>query len=757
MIRAYYEWLHGRWPAGRPEPLPSVALDGASPVVGVRVAGDLTGSPLLTLAADGGAAAVRGLASEVDRASDGELDLLIAGAGVAGCSAALEARRLGLRFLVVEPDRPLQTLRDFPPRKPIHLVGEVRADTPLRLAGATKEELLAHLEPQLADLEITRGRVSSLARGSGSGRSRSFVVGLSDDGGTREVRARSVLLAMGRAGGARTLEVPGGQRAHVLHRLLDSSLEKGRDVVVVGGGDSAVEAAVALHDEGARVVLAHRGERLVRPKPENLAALDARPTLVVLARTNVVRVEDREVVVAQDGAERSLPAERVYALLGRLPPIPLLRSLGLEIRGERTPRVWALTALAVALASFVYVWKAGGALTALFEARAWFPFGLGDALAVGATEHGLLASLRATAAVTLEEPGFHYSLAYTLAVVGFGLRRVRRRPTPYVRRQTATLVGVQVVLLFLVPYVLLPTLGHLGAFDEGVPRALADALFPETSGGHGREYWRAFGLVLAWPLFVWNVFTDQPMWAWLILGCLQTFVVIPFIVWRWGKGAYCGWICSCGALAETVGDGLRERMPHGPGWNRLQMLGQLVLAAALALLALRMAGWVMPGSWAERAFRAGLSGGDVLGLPLDYYHLVDVLLAGILGVGLYVGFSGRTWCRFACPLAALMHVYARFSRFRIFADKARCISCGACTAGCHQGIDVMAFAQRGAPMEDPQCVRCSACVESCPTGALAFGRLGADGPVLDGLPASLVVVEGGRTHLRVVRGGKGRS
>ncbi|MGE9269793.1 MAG: 4Fe-4S binding protein, partial [Verrucomicrobiales bacterium] len=100
---------------------------------------------------------------------------------------------------------------------------------------------------------------------------------------------------------------------------------------------------------------------------------------------------------------------------------------------------------------------------------------------------------------------------------------------------------------------------------------------------------------------------------------------------------------------------------------------------------------------------------------------------------------GRAWCRFACPLAALMHLYARFTRFRIFADKDKCISCNVCTSVCHQGIDVMTFANKGHAMKDPECVRCSACVQGCPTGVLSFGRLDPHHrPVFDKLPASLV-------------------
>ncbi|MGH2571559.1 MAG: 4Fe-4S binding protein, partial [bacterium] len=286
--------------------------------------------------------------------------------------------------------------------------------------------------------------------------------------------------------------------------------------------------------------------------------------------------------------------------------------------------------------------------------------------------------------------------------------------------------------------------------DDGAPSSrLADELFPASEWDpHGREYWRASGFVLAWPLFLWNVFTDRPLGAWLVIGFVQTFVAIPLLIFFWGKGAYCGWICSCGGLAETLGDAHRHKMPHGPRWNRLNLVGQGVLAVAVLLLGLRIAGWLLPSEhWVNAIFMAVLHGKTVhwmsLPFPLDFLNykwLVDLFLVGILGTGLYFHFSGRVWCRFACPLAALMHIYARFSRFRIFADKKKCISCNMCTSVCHQGIDVMNFANKGVPMEDPECVRCSACVQACPTGVLAFGRVDRRGgiAVIDRLPASPV-------------------
>jgi polyferredoxin len=218
---------------------------------------------------------------------------------------------------------------------------------------------------------------------------------------------------------------------------------------------------------------------------------------------------------------------------------------------------------------------------------------------------------------------------------------------------------------------------------------------------------------------VYNWFTTEPLGPWLLIGVLQTFVIIPALIYRYGKGVYCGWICSCGALAETMGDMHRHKMPHGPVWNRVNMIGQAFLGIALVLMALRIVSWVWPGGTAEDVYNAALSG-----IPfLNYAWFVDLLWAGIIGVGFYFWFSGRVWCRFACPLAALMHIYTRFSQFRILADKKKCISCNVCTSVCHQGIDVMNFANKGLGMEDPECVRCSACVQSCPTGVLSFGRV----------------------------------
>jgi polyferredoxin len=182
-------------------------------------------------------------------------------------------------------------------------------------------------------------------------------------------------------------------------------------------------------------------------------------------------------------------------------------------------------------------------------------------------------------------------------------------------------------------------------------------------------------------------------------------------------------------------------MPHGRFWNALNLAGQLILLVAFAIAAIRLTGFFWPetalGARAEELFYQLVFAARVGPVSVSYYTVVDYFLSGVVGIGLFFHFSGRTWCRFFCPLAALMNIYARLGRFRIFSDKSKCISCNACTSQCHMGIDVMSFARRGEPMNDPQCVRCSACVSACPTGTLQFGRFTRDGFVaLDQTPAN---------------------
>jgi thioredoxin reductase/polyferredoxin len=740
-------------------------------VPGLYVVGDLTGIPLLKFSADTGARVIDTIADDKSfqgrKANDPSVrDVAIIGGGVSGFAALKQAGKRGLTADLFEAAEPFSTIVNFPKGKPIYTYPTEMTpagDLQFHDKADAKEGLIEDLHDQTLDagLKWTQARIDRVKRSGGI-----FEL-TTGDGET--IRAHRVVVAIGRSGNFRKLDVPGEDKDKVYNRLHDPQDFCGTKALVVGGGDSAMETAIALAKCGADVTLSYRKPEFSRPKPENVEmirklsnndegddgqiaveeptgdrvstavgefvpASQIKGKLTLKLPSTIKQIRDDAVVLKVGDQEETIENEVVFSMIGREAPLGFFRKAGVKVAGDRGAGWWLTLLLMLATFAFFYQWKKPGTWLPLYEffaERNWFPHNLGPWLTslsdVFSKPANPLGTLKLSAAgapgMTGSSPGFWFSLLYSTLIVMFGFRRIRRRRTPYVKVQTWALMLFQCVPLFLLPYLLFPWLGHNGWFDSGVGKMVADALFPPVDyDPHGREYWRAFGLILAWPLFIWNVFTDQPLWTWLAISVAQTFVIIPALIYFFGKGAYCGWVCSCGAMAETLGDTHRHKMPHGPLWNRVNMIGQAFLTLALGILLLRVLGWSGV-DWADKSYKALLKG-EAWGLPaLNYAWFVDLFWAGILGFGLYFHFSGRVWCRFACPLAALMHIYARFSRFAILSDKKKCISCNVCTSVCHQGIDIMNFANKGLPMVDPECVRCSACVQSCPTGVLTFGQI----------------------------------
>ena len=311
--------------------------------------------------------------------------------------------------------------------------------------------------------------------------------------------------------------------------------------------------------------------------------------------------------------------------------------------------------------------------------------------------------------------------------------------------QTLTLTAIQVLPLFLLPEILLPLARPQRLVRRRLARPRRRRALPR---GELRPRARVLAGLRPHPRLAAHrlqlVHRRSRCGAGSSSASLQTFVLIPALIYFWGKGAYCGWICSCGALAETLGDPHRHKMPHGPGWNRLNMLGQVILLLVVAPagparrgLDLAELGWPPASS---RSASTATPGSSTSSSP------------GSSATASTSGSPAGCGAASPVPLAALMHVYARFSRFRILAEKKKCISCNVCTTVCHQGIDVMNFANKGLPMEDPECVRCSACVQSCPTGVLSFGQVDRKtGRVLGTDPAWLQASPVQRVELKVRR------
>ena len=244
----------------------------ATDVDGVYLAGDVTGLPLIRNAINQGAHAVSAIAASLPagagRTDPNRLDLVIVGAGPAGISAALEAKRLGLRYLVLEQDSAAASIRSFPRGKLVFdqplgmpMVGD------LWLRESSKEELLGKwlriIHSQ--DLQIREGvRVHGCER-AGPGRAGLTILATGPGDEPLRLDAARVLLAFGRRGTPRKLEVaiPDVMLDHVHYSLADAVSFAGRRVIVVGLGDVAMEAAIGLaHQADTRVLISYRGGRL---------------------------------------------------------------------------------------------------------------------------------------------------------------------------------------------------------------------------------------------------------------------------------------------------------------------------------------------------------------------------------------------------------------------------------------------------------------------------------------------------------------
>lgn len=721
------KWLQNNQPTGGVEKYPILDDNFETNQKGIFVIGDLTGIPLLKLAVESG----RKVWSSINGSNQPDiLDAVIIGGGPAGISAGIEGFQLKKKFIILEASEVFQTIHSYPKGKPIISTPEsVPIFEALPIRNGTKESLLEDLNDSIKKLNLplhTGEAVVSINK-----KDNYYIVNTNKNS---TFKAKNIIIAMGKSGNPKKLNIPGESLSKVFYRFIDPKDFIDEDLIIVGGGDSAIEAAISCSKYAKTVTLSYRGKQLSKPKEENkISFLDLvkNQKIHFFPESNPMEIlSDSVILKTQEKVLKKIKNTSVLILIGSEPPIPFLKQLGIMIQNEINFRQYIAMISFLGFSTLAYFGKASfygadwmnlpaifGLVISIFSFIVWIIYLQKENDWIIPNPWNLFRNIYLFSAFFYftftylsskyfnfnlfdKYPSFHYSLLYSLTIFIFGIRRIYTKPSKYIKLQTSSLIFFQVVTLFLLPEIILPYLGSnslLGAEDG----FLLTQVFPNHS------YWKAYGFVLAWPLNMGVLYDGGITTFWLFYGIFLSFGVIPLLVYRYGKGAYCGWICSCGGLAETLGDEHRTKMPHTRFVYKIEHSGQIVLFIAFLLTSLKLLG-------------LGLISDQVKWI---YDLVVDIGLAGVVGVGLYFIYSGRIWCRIFCPLAALMHIYAKFSQFRIFSEKKNCISCNICTKVCHQGIDVMSYANVGRPMDSVQCVRCSACVSSCPTDVLSFGRL----------------------------------
>ena len=301
---------------------------------------------------------------------------------------------------------------------------------------------------------------------------------------------------------------------------------------------------------------------------------------------------------------------------------------------------------------------------------------------------GLRRDVLATAAVAL---GFSskwtlYGSVYTLAMVLGGWYFLRRHGNSrYHRWRTLSVVGVQCLLAFALPLVMRVLTGHEYYLSYFWPLKI-EYLYPDV--------------ILEYPFL---------LVAYSFVGSLIAFTLLAYF---FGKRFYCSWVCGCGGMANTAGEPWRHlsnksvRAWHVEQWSIYSVLGVAVLTTLVVWL-----------NWSIGAAHPHLAR-FAFALQDGYAFVVGAMFAGVLGVGLYPLMGTRVWCRFACPMAALLGLVQRFGQFRITVKPDMCIACGNCSTYCEMGIDVRVYAMANEDVRRAACVGCGMCAHVCPRGVL---------------------------------------
>ena len=403
-------------------------------------------------------------------------------------------------------------------------------------------------------------------------------------------------------------------------------------------------------------------------------------------------------------------------------------------------------------------WITGIALTSFYIVLYFKPVWLGMGID-GANNTGLIALFDPLSKLLSGNPAsqwFVYGTLYTLAILIFGYKfLLKYRHNKYEQLRTGSVMFFQLAFAFLIP----EFMARLNSDTFSLPYYDLKNIWPLNY--YNFEQYRVDNLISAGDVGL----------GLLILGLLSIFVITPILTYKYGKRWYCSWVCGCGGLAETAGDSFRQLSDKstfawkverwvvhsvlvfvvlmttavvysylGDDSSKYWLTKNVFLYSVAGLLTVVFAGVMLfkhkelgkdakLGAIGYFAIIIALIAMHQFGMRLFYFEaetlrssygfLIGSIFSGVIGTGFYPIFGNRVWCRFGCPMAAILGFQQRlFSKFRITTNGGQCISCGNCSTYCEMGIDVRAYAQKGENIVRSSCVGCGVCSAVCPRGVL---------------------------------------
>ncbi len=311
--------------------LPHVNQNFETNVKGIYIAGELGGMGLIKNSVEQGKQAMDNIVKDMDKSVATDFDVVIIGAGPAGISAALQAHKLGIKAITLEQDTIGGTVSNFPRAK-------IVMTSPMELPIKGKVKLFETKKSVLIDLwnEVIKDNNIDIKENTKVKHIKSAASGsysVETENG-QSFHAKKVLIAIGRRGTPRKLGVPGEGLEKVYYKLIEAESINEQKVLVVGGGDSAIETAMMLAGQN-KVTLSYRADKFARLKPKNLERINAaiaNKELEVWFNTNVKEIQEKVVFLTDEKDDiLRLENDLAYIFAGGELPIPFLQSAGIEI------------------------------------------------------------------------------------------------------------------------------------------------------------------------------------------------------------------------------------------------------------------------------------------------------------------------------------------------------------------------------------------------------------------------------------------